>query len=110
MKILVTFLLFLLVWMPRILCLCLTGFVLLLGDLVPAIIVFAVLILSWKWPWIGGLLFLLGGLAYAIANKDFDWVIFSPLFLTGTMFILSWQYRKEIEKAREDFFWGEEPE
>ncbi len=110
MKILVTFLLFLLVWMPRILCLCLTGFVLLLGDLIPAFIVFAILVLSWKWPWIGGILLLLGGLVYLIANKHFDFAIFFPILLTGTMFILSWHYRKEIKKAREDFFWGEEPE
>jgi hypothetical protein len=99
-EVIITFLLLLLLWIPRILCIVFTGLVLLLGDFIPALIVVAILILSWKWSWTGGIIFLLAGVAYLIGIETSTPVIYILLFLIGILFLLSWFFRKEIEKAQ----------
>jgi hypothetical protein len=86
--------------MPRILCILFTCLVLLLGDFIPALIVVAILILSWKWAWAGGIIFLLAGIAYLIWIEVLTPIIYIPLYLTGILFLLSWFFRKEIKKAQ----------
>ena len=101
-------LLFLLVWTPRIIGIFFTGFVLLLGDFIPALIVLVILLLSWKWSWIGGILFLTATMVYLIGKDHWEAIIYIPLFFISLLFLLSWVFRKEIIKAREEFWWGEE--
>lgn len=107
MKTLNTILLFLILWIPRILCVFVTGLVLFLGDFIPALLLIIFLILSWRWSWIGGIIFLFAEVAYLISKNHWDAMIYIPLFLIGVLFLLSWFYRKEIKEAQEEYYWGE---
>lgn len=72
-------------------------------HLIPTFILLAVLILAWKWEWIGGIgYFALGGLyVYQTAGR-FPWftyvLIAGPAFLIGTLFVLNWILREEIKR------------
>jgi hypothetical protein len=107
MKSFINLLLFLLVWTPRIIGIFFTGLVLLLGEFIPAMIVLFILVLSWKWSWIGGVIFLTATLAYFIGKDHWEAIIYIPLFFISALFLLGWVFRKEIIKAREEFWWGE---
>lgn len=108
MKVFIRVLLFLLVWTPRIIAIFFTGLVLLLGDILPALIVLVVLVLSWKWSWIGGILFLTALMAYLAGKDHWEAIIYVPLFIISILFLLGWVYRNEIKRAQEEFWWGEE--
>jgi hypothetical protein len=109
MKVFITFLFLLLHWVPRISCILFTGLVLLLGEFIPALSVIVILILSWRWSWIGGIIFLLAGIAYMISMDHWDSIIYIPLFLIGVLFLVNWFFRKEIIKAQAVYS-GEETE
>jgi hypothetical protein len=70
-----------------------------LKHLIPTYLVIAVLIASWRWEWIGGVLFISLGLLY-LKMWHGHWsaylVISGPLFLLGGLFFLNWFYRHEI--------------
>jgi hypothetical protein len=106
MKVLIHVLLFLLVWTPRIISIFFTGLVLLLGDILPALIVLVVLVLSWKWSWIGGIIFLTALVAYLAGKDHWEAIIFVPLYIISVLFLLGWVYRNEIKRAQEEFWWG----
>jgi len=109
-KVIITFLLLLLHWIPRVLCILFAGLVLLLGNFILPLIVIVILILSWRWSWIGGIIFLLAGIAYMIDKvHHWDAIIYIPLFLIGVLYLLSWFLRKEIIKAQA-IYSGEETE
>jgi hypothetical protein len=108
----------LLFWSPRLLCILFILFISLFAldsfesnrsiivniqafaiHLIPSFFLVVVLIVSWKWEWIGALVFNGLGLAYALMNLDHpDWiaVISTALFLVGILFLIGWIYRKEI--------------
>jgi hypothetical protein len=113
------FLLLSLNWIPKIICILfaifislfamdvfgqgagfLATFVALMAHLIPAFLVVIILILSWKWPWIGGISFIILGIAYVIMMEGKYLIIYIPLFLVGILFLLSWYFRKEIKEAR----------
>lgn len=106
MKIFIHVLLFLLVWTPRIVGFFFTGLVLLLGDILPALIVLVLLVLSWKWSWIGGVIFLIALVAYLAGKDQWEAIIYVPLFIISVLFLLGWVYRIEIKRAQEEFWWG----
>ncbi|MFA6254787.1 MAG: hypothetical protein WC675_01985 [Patescibacteria group bacterium] len=72
---------------------------------IPALILLAVLIISWKYEIVGGIVFILAGLAYIIMlmmNQTFEWYMLSwaltisgPAFLVGILFLINW-----IKKSR----------
>jgi hypothetical protein len=100
-KLIITLLLLLLPWIPRVLCILFAGLVLLLGNLILSSIIIAILILSWKWSWIGGVIFLLAGIVYIIDKVHYwDAIIYIPLFLIGVLYLLSWSLRKKIIKVQ----------
>jgi hypothetical protein len=74
----------------------------LLIHLIPTGIILLVLALSWRWEWIGGILFTGLGLLYlylvASQGRPWSWVlvISGPLFLVGVFFLLNWLYRAEL--------------
>jgi hypothetical protein len=122
MKILMNMLLLALPWIPRIIfivfVLVISLFELgelftthpgfwesLLGILV-LLIAIGILILSWRWPWIGGVIFVLLGIAYFWAQETPDAIIYVPVLLIAGMFLASWFLRKQINKARESY-WNE---
>ena len=108
-----------LLWTPRIVCILFTAAISLfacdafgnntgfwktllafLVHLLPTFLMIFILYLSWKWAWIGGMVFILAGIAYIFWKGLMYPVVFIPLFLVGVLFLLSWFFRKEIEKAR----------
>jgi len=66
-------------------------------HLIPAFLLIALLVISWRREWIAGSIFILSGTAYMIMNLDHkQWIlaISGPLFLIGILFLLDWNYRK----------------
>ncbi len=108
MKEISAFLLLFLMWIPRIL----TIIAAVMGALVAGtswwimlITGIALVSLSWKWPWIGALLFIGAAIAYMIMyQEDPDPFIYGILFLTGIIFLLVWLLRKQIRIAREAYW------
>jgi hypothetical protein len=75
----------------------------LLVHLIPTFLIIVLLAVSWRWEWIGGILFPLLGLLYVVwaRNKPFGvlstlLLIAGPLVLTGGLFLLNWHYRNEL--------------
>jgi len=112
-------------WIPRILCIIFAigislfaldafdndeGFwktlLALLIHLIPTLIVIAVLVLSWRWPWVGGISYISLGIAYLIwASKSGrgSEIIYIPLFSIGILFLINWFLRKKIEEVQEAY-------
>jgi hypothetical protein len=107
-------------WIPRILCILFALFLslfsldvfdeglgfwetilALLIHLVPTYIVIAVLLLAWRWEWIGAVLFTALAVFYVVwAWGRFHWsayaVISGPLVLISILFLLNWIYRAQL--------------
>ncbi len=68
-------------------------------HMIPTAIIVTILVLSWKREWIGGVVFLLLGIAYTIfAVSHLSWIlaISGPLFVISVLFLIGWFRRKEI--------------
>jgi len=63
-------------------------------HLIPAIVLLALVAVSFRRPWIGGAAFigLAGAYAVMVGNRHGDWivVISGPLFVVGALFLWSW--------------------
>ena len=105
-------------WTPRVLCLLFAGLIslfaldvfdhphgfwnttlALLVHLIPTGLLLLILALSWRWDWIGGVLFPALGAFYLIAFWGrFHWsayvILSGSLFLLGGLFLLSWRQRR----------------
>jgi hypothetical protein len=65
-------------------------------HLIPALVLLAIVGVSWRWEWFGGVTFIGLAIWYAvIAKRHPDWVlvISGPLFVVGTLFLLSWRHK-----------------
>jgi hypothetical protein len=65
----------------------------LLVHLAPSVLVLAVVGVSWRRPWIGGLIFMGLAAAYAYVARDhLSWVatVSGPLAIAGVLFLWSW--------------------
>ena len=122
MKTVIYSLLLILLWAPRILCILFaifisffafdvfdqgTGFwktlLALLIHLIPTFLIIFILILSWKRTWIGGISYILIGVAYIIWSSQTNrgsQIIYIPLLLVGILFLTSWFLRKKIKEAQ----------
>jgi hypothetical protein len=70
-------------------------------HLIPTWIVLVVLAVSWRWKWVGAVLYFAFGLLYAhfaLGRGHPYWIVVigGPLFLIGGLFLLNWLYRKQI--------------
>jgi len=77
----------------------------LLMHLVPTAIILVILAVSWRWEWVGGVLFIALGILYIVLTPgSMHWpaylFISGPLFLVGVLFWLGWIYRAEIRKPQ----------
>jgi len=114
----------LLFWTPRILCILLAVFVslfaldvfgegygfwgtirALLMHLIPTGVILIVLAISWRWEWVGGILFTALGVLYLVMFwGQFDWsaylAISGPLLLVGVLFLINWLYRARLRTQR----------
>lgn len=114
--------LWLLYWTPRVLCILSAAFIsifaadvfgegagfwqtalALLIHLIPTFLMVAVLVVSWRREWIGGVVYIALAALWVIWawNKPFfGWVplllIAGPLVVTGVLFLLNWRYRNEL--------------
>jgi uncharacterized membrane protein YgdD (TMEM256/DUF423 family) len=111
----------LLFWTPRILCILFAVFVslfsfdvfgegysfwktilALLMHLIPTGIILVVLAVSWRWEWVGAIIFSALGVLYIVMFWGrFKWHVYllpisGPLFLVGFLFLINWLYRKQI--------------
>jgi len=106
-------------WAPRILCLMFALFIslfsldvfgegygfwktilALLMHLRPTAIILLVLVISWRWEWVGGIVYIILGLLYIVMTRGhFAWLVYlamsGPLFLIGVLFLINWFYKKE---------------
>jgi len=109
-------------WTPRVLCIAFAAFIsifaldvfehgagfwqtalALLMHLLPTFLLLAVLALSWRREWFGGILFIVLGILYVFWawNKPFArWYVFlmiaGPPVLVGALFLLNWRHRAEL--------------
>ncbi len=107
-------------WTPRILCLLFAALIslfaldvfeghygfwnitlALLIHLIPTGILLIILAVSWRWEWVGGLLFPVLGAFYIVAFWGrFHWsayvILSGSMFLLGALFLLSWRHRAEL--------------
>lgn len=111
-------------WTPRVLCLLFAAFIslfaldvfeeshgfwqtalALLMHLIPTAILLALLAVSWRWEWVGGVVFPTLGVIYLVAFWGrFNWsayaLIAGPLFLVGALFLLSARQRKNMQSLK----------
>lgn len=107
-------------WTPRVLCLLFAGFIslfaldvfgehqgfwntalALLMHLIPTAILLLILAVSWRWEWVGGVLFFALGAFYLIAFWGrFHWsayaIISGSLSILGALFLLNWKHRAAL--------------
>jgi hypothetical protein len=74
----------------------------LMMHLIPTFIIVIVLIISWRWEWIGALIFIILSLFYVVwAWGRFHLVAYvtisGPLFLIGILFLMNWFYKPELK-------------
>jgi len=66
-------------------------------HLLPAAVALAIVALSWRRPWIGGVAFVLLAAAYAVSVRfrpDWTLAISGPLLAVGVLFLWSWRQRQ----------------
>ena len=65
----------------------------------PILILLAVVALSWRWEWLGSVVFTGLAVGYAcIARDHLSWIaaIACPLLVVGVLFFLSWRHHGEL--------------
>lgn len=70
-------------------------------HLIPVFIVLTILVISWKWEWIGGVLYIALGIVYIVMSINrfqlsVMFVIPAPVIIIGILFLVGWFKRKEI--------------
>ncbi|NQT35514.1 hypothetical protein HQ587_10010 [bacterium] len=115
----------LLFWTPRVICILFAAFISLFAldvfdegqgvlktilalaiHLVPTYIIVIALLVSWRWEWVGTILFIGLALFYLIWTWGrFPLVAYlaisGPLILVGILFLLNWIYRAELRTRME---------
>lgn len=103
----------LLLWSPRVLCIMFAAFISIFAmdvfdgsygfmqtivglfmHLIPTLLIVGVLLLSWRWEWIGAVVYNGLGIFYILTTGygKIAWIatISGPLFLIGILFLISW--------------------
>jgi CHASE2 domain-containing sensor protein len=68
----------------------------------PMLILLAVVGVSWRWEWVGGLVFTGLAATYAyFARNHIDWilVIAGPLLIVGILFFWSWLHHRKLRAS-----------
>ena len=70
-------------------------------HLIPTFVLLAILAVSWRREWIGGVVFPGLGILYLVTMWGrFPWSVYAlmagPMFLLGGLFLLSWQQRRNL--------------
>jgi hypothetical protein len=68
-------------------------------HLIPTALLVILLILSWRWEWVGAIYIVLG-FVYIFSMRGFPvsvyLIISGPAFLIGVLFLINWVYRAKI--------------
>ena len=74
----------------------------LLIHLIPAGIMAGVLVVSWRWEWVGAVLFIVSSVLYVVAFSGAPiaayLMISLPLFIAGVLFLVNWRLRDQLSK------------
>ena len=68
-------------------------------HLAPMLVLLAVVAVSWRWEWVGGLVFTGLGVVYAYVSRDHvSWVlcISLPLLAVGVLYGWNWRRHREL--------------
>jgi hypothetical protein len=67
-------------------------------HLIPVAFYAVILVLAWRWEWVGAVLFAALGALYVVTMGRLDWslVIAGPLFLLAALFLAGWLRRAEL--------------
>ena len=69
-------------------------------HLIPSAIYALILVLAWRWEWVGAVLFAVLGALYiaTMGRHRLDWnlVIAGPLFVLAALFLVAWLRRAEL--------------
>jgi glucose-6-phosphate-specific signal transduction histidine kinase len=72
-------------------------------HIAPMLVLLGVVAVSWRWEWVGGVVFTGLAAAYAfIARRHLAWIptISGPLLVVGALFLWSWAHRRRLRAAR----------
>ncbi|MEI6731713.1 MAG: hypothetical protein WCK90_03455 [archaeon] len=77
---------------------------------IPSIALLIILIVAWKYEWVGAVAFILAGVAYIVMlamNPIFEWymiswsvIIAGPAFFIGILFYLNWVRKRNLKIKR----------
>ena len=103
-------------WVPRVLCILFAIFLsmfsldvfsesysfgetilALLIHLIPTFIIIIALVVAWRWELVGAALFIVVALSYLVLSGGESWIISTPLFLVGVLFLFNWKYRVQLQ-------------
>jgi hypothetical protein len=65
----------------------------------PMILLLVIVALSWRWEWLGGVVFTTLALAYAVwARQHPQWIaaVGAPLLVVGILFLWSWSHHRRL--------------
>lgn len=70
-------------------------------HLIPNFLLVAILLVAWRWEWIGAVLFSILGVAYIVmawgkVHPSAFFAISGPLFVVGALFLIGWIKREEV--------------
>ncbi len=68
----------------------------------PVLVLLVVIALAWRWEWIGGVVFSVLAVAYAVvAREHLLWIptISGPLLGVGVLYFWSWRHHAELHAA-----------
>jgi len=80
-------------------------------HLIPVFIILGVLLLSWKWEWVGGIVYIVLGFYYLLKmwngrHIETLLIISLPLFILGILFLIGWLFRKDLADYKKELFTG----
>ena len=73
----------------------------LLIHLIPVFALILVLAVTWRWEWVGAVVFPALGVMYILSTHGrFHWSVYlmipGPLFLLGALFLVNWLFRAQL--------------
>ena len=74
-------------------------------HMVPTLLILAVVLLAWRWPWVGGVLFPGLGIYYMIMSRGrMRWttllILVGPVMLIGALYWVHWGWQHSKKATR----------
>jgi hypothetical protein len=72
-------------------------------HLIPSIVLAIIIVLAWKWEWVGAIAFIGWAIFYVITFRGFDWIAYALIagipVAVGVLFLAGWINRKRTAGA-----------